>query len=527
MIQSHTYLYQRNGIYYFRLRFRNRLWSSERSTSLSLRTRDRRTAMAHSRHIKSALKAIHADNPELTYEEMRGHLKDIAEWELSMGRSDLADPDMRDIYHEQYFELGNNLAEAITSEPLSIDQHRYLNEALTLFRACMKRLDGNSKPLLTFIDEFDAQKVKPDVSRSVCSDQTDTETMVSVSSLFEQYENEKVQSWKPATERENKAAHSVLVEIFNYLKVEDANKATRADMLKVRDLLQKIPKNRKQRYKDAAIDILLSRDDQSDGLDVVTINNKYLIKLAAVFKWAKQNDLIKKNLTEGLELKVPAKKASEDRNAFSVEQVEQLLSAAKIWSEKRTGKPFHYFVPALAAITGARLNEVAQLQVKDIQTTDIGATYIHINENGIKGKSIKNAFSNRCVPLIDGAYGFVLSEFLKLVENRKETVGIDGLVFDGLKLMKNGYGEQVSKWFNRTLRPKVIKNDKGLAFHSFRHTFSTRFKQNGIELAYTQAIIGHSSGSIAYDRYAKDVEVDRLAEVLKSVFLSDTKRTES
>ncbi|HHL4055008.1 TPA: integrase, partial [Klebsiella pneumoniae] len=97
MLNSRTYLYQRNGVFYIRLRMKttSRLTSSLPShnryklASVSLRTKDRRTAMAHSRHIKAALKAIHADRPNATYEEMREHLKDIAEWELSTGRSDL------------------------------------------------------------------------------------------------------------------------------------------------------------------------------------------------------------------------------------------------------------------------------------------------------------------------------------------------------------------------------------------------------------------------------------------------------
>lgn len=38
-------------------------------------------------------------------------------------------------------------------------------------------------------------------------------------------------------------------------------------------------------------------------------------------------------MTEGLELKVPQRKASEARNAFSTEQVGQLLVAAKAYSE--------------------------------------------------------------------------------------------------------------------------------------------------------------------------------------------------
>ncbi len=531
MLNSCTYLYQRNGVYYFRLRVRQS--NNDRMASVSLRTKDRRTAMAHSRHIKAALKAIHADNPTASYEDMRGHLRDIAEWELSLGRSDLFEPDMRDIYRDQYGELGENLTDALASEPLSIDQHRYINEALKVLKACMRRIEaGDSQSLIDYVDRFDdidRQDDQASVSLSVSAPEVKQEITpsVTVTSLFEQYEAENAQNWKPATLRENQSAHAALIEIFDYLGLgADANTITRADVLKVRDVLQRLPKNRKQRFKDAPLVDLLGREEKTDCLDVVTINNKYLIKMAAVFKWAVRNDLIKKNMTEGLELKVPQRKASEARNAFSTEQVGQLLVAAKSYSQKTSGKPYHYYVTALAAITGARLNEVAQLQVKDVRVTEAGTVYIHINEDdsSLPGKSIKNAHSERCVPLVDGAYGFVLADFMDLLEARRNanascaSNGNDAMVFDGLRLMKNGYGEQVSKWFNRTLLPKVLADRDGLAFHSFRHTVATQLKQHGVELAYAQAIMGHSSGSITYDRYAKEVEVDRLVNVLADVY---------
>ncbi|WP_336983640.1 MULTISPECIES: site-specific integrase [unclassified Cedecea] len=531
MLNSRTYLYQRNGVFYIRLRMKNTGHPSAslpshnryKLASISLRTKDRRTAMAHSRHIKAALKAIHADRPNATYEEMRDHLKDIAECELSMGRSDFFEPDMRDIYRDQYGELGENLTDALASEPLSIDQHRYINEALKVLKACMRRIEaGDSQPLIDYVDRFndiDRQNDQAPVSLSVSASEVKPEVTpgITVASLFEQYEAENAQNWKPATLRENKASHAALIEIFDYLGLNA--EARRADMLRVRDVLQQLPKNRKQRFKDSSLADLLSREDKNDCLDVVTINNKYLIKMAAVFKWAVRNDLIKRNMTEGLELKVPQRKASEARNAFSTEQVGQLLVAAESYSRKASGKPYHYYVTALAAITGARLNEVAQLQVKDIRTTEGGTVYIHINEDdsSLPGKSIKNAHSERCVPLVEGAYGFVLDDFMALVEARRIAVGDDAMVFDGLRLMKNCYGEQVSKWFNRTLLPKVLTDRDGLAFHSFRHTVATQLKQHGVELAYAQAIMGHSSGSITYDRYAKEVEVEILKEKLSAL----------
>lgn len=477
--------------------------------------------MSHSRQIKAALKTIHADNPEMSYEEMRGHLKNIAEWELSTGRSDLFKTDMRDLYRDQYNELGQHLSDAVASQPLTIDQHRYIEEALTVLKACMARIEGDNKPLLNFIDNDSHLHVNPQVSVM-----SSTSNPVYLSDLIKQYEDENLQNWKPATLSENKASHCTLVEIFNYLGLNDLTKTTRADILAVRDVLQQIPKNRKQRFKDIPLADLLAAGG-FDCMDVVTINNKYLVKMSALFKWAVRNDLLEKNLTEGLELKAPPRKASDARKAFSAAQVGQLIDAAKKYADKPSGKPYHYYVPILAAITGARLNEVAQLQVSDIKTTENGTVYIHINEAGLDGKSIKNPHSERSVPLVNGAYGFVLADFLNLVEKRRGASGDDSdggsttndpMIFDGLRLMKNGYGEQVSKWFNRTLLPKAIADRDGLAFHSFRHTVATQLKQKGVELAYAQAILGHSSGSITYDRYAKEVEVLTLWNVLNEVF---------
>ncbi|MDR7938620.1 site-specific integrase [Enterobacter soli] len=535
MLNSRTYLYQRNGVFYIRLRTKatGRLTASLPShyryklASVSLRTKDRRTAMAHSRHIKAALKAIHADNPNVSYEELREHLKTIVEWELSVSRDDLNDPESYQLYVDQYDDIKSNLREAVATERLTVDQHRYINDVIGVLKACQDRLKGDSSGLLSYL-EPETSSLRPSVSLSVSSEPEVPEPKaLTLASLIEQYEQENTQNWKPTTLSENRASHSTLIEIFEYLAIQDVSKATRADMLRVREVLQQLPKNRRQRFKSLPLSDLLNRESKTDCLDVVTINNKYLIKMAAVFKWAVRNDLIAKNLTEGLELKVPQRRASDARDAFSPEQVRQLLVAAKAYSQKTSGKQYHYYVTALAAITGARLNEVAQLQVKDVRATEAGTVYIHINEDdsSLPGKSIKNAHSDRCVPLVDGAYGFVLSDFMSLVEDRRKTEGIAGsllgdnaMVFDGLKLMKNGYGEQVSKWFNRTLLPKVLADRSGLAFHSFRHTVATQLKQHGVELAYAQAIMGHSSGSITYDRYAKEVEVDRLVNVMAGVY---------
>ncbi len=112
-----TYLYQRNGVYYIRMRVK--LYNQYKLTSLSLKTKDRRIAMANSRHIKSALKEIYVDRPNVSYEELREHLKTIVEWELSVRREDMVDPMAYQLYVDQYDETIATLREAITTESLT------------------------------------------------------------------------------------------------------------------------------------------------------------------------------------------------------------------------------------------------------------------------------------------------------------------------------------------------------------------------------------------------------------------------
>ncbi|EJX7632367.1 integrase, partial [Escherichia coli] len=237
MLNSRTYLYQRNGVFYIRLRMKTtgRLTASLPShnryklASVSLRTKDRRTAMAHSRHIKSALKAIHADNPNASYEELREHLKTIVEWELSVSRDDLNDPESYQLYVDQYDDIKSNLREAVATEHLTVDQHRYINDVIGVLKACQDRLKGDSSGLLSYL-EPETGSLRPSVSLSVLAEpEVPDPKALTLASLIEQYEQENAQNWKPATLSENRASHSTLIEIFDYLDIQDVGKATRSD----------------------------------------------------------------------------------------------------------------------------------------------------------------------------------------------------------------------------------------------------------------------------------------------------------
>jgi integrase len=81
----------------------------------------------------------------------------------------------------------------------------------------------------------------------------------------------------------------------------------------------------------------------------------------------------------------------------------------------------------------------------------------------------------------------------------------------------NGYGDKVSKWFNRTfLKNHNLKTSKK-TFHSLRHTFINALKQNEVDQNITDSITGHCIQSMSYGRYGGTYKITTLRNTVNSV----------
>lgn len=545
--QYTLYVYQKpTGVYYLRLRLkapdiiRDNPNHQHGSCSLSLRTKYRREAMSISKEIQRLLAYYQADNPNATYEELRGAFRQFVEDELGFSYKEdvLDDPEQQGLYVGLHGDPIETLRKAMVSYPLTTAQHKFLaNDVIPLHEAAIQRLvKADSSELLALLNKYEQleQPVQPVVQPNQSSDSG--KPVVTIRELIAAYTNEAQEGWSAATRIDNIGRLNNLIDVFEYLGLDtkDIKQLVRTDFIKVRDVFKALPKNRKQKYPNTPLGELLERPDKSDCLDPNTINNNYIRNLNSVFSWAERNDYVHKNLASGLEVAAPIKKKqSADRNAFSKEQLIEILKFANQYQYRIPyGRPWHKWITLLAVITGSRCTEVAQLQVKDIKTTNSGIVYIDINEElddeekeQLAKKSVKNAYSIRSVPLVDGVYEFVLSDFQKLVEERRKAVGDSGLLFDGIKANVKGYGTQVSKWFNRTLLGKLIPNhtELKLSLHSTRHSFTTVLKHAGIEVNIVKGILGHSSGTMTFDRYGKAMPIEALAGAIRQAFLqSDT-----
>ncbi len=474
--------YRRSGVYYLRVR----PLRSRGSCTLSLRSTDRPTAMTTSKQLLSTLRAFHLDNPDATWEELRDHLRSIAEdalatpteWEKLDGMG-LAYSDIREDLHT-----------IACTASLTAPQAKAVEVGGRIMRAAERRLQGHPRGLADIIDELNRDESYDrdslaSVSLSVSPPQGNPAPAaiqepqpLSWEGLSDSYMAEHSVNVKVSTLGALRTQHTVIGRAFEAVGVSDLSKHKREDLIAVRTSL------------------LESREPS-------TVNN-LLATLSTVLKWAEANDLIKKAYTAKLKL---TKNTTSKREGFTESQVAKAMSHANglpATSWQRWGL-------SLLAITGARVGEIAQLTKADIKQVDgqsagDGCWCIDINEDG-PGKSLKNRYSTRLVPLTDGALGFDLTAFLEAVKAGAlpSDNGINAMnASRGLgALLKEALGEDREQ--NQTL-------------HSLRHSMASRLQSKGTPVIYTQAILGHASGSISYDTYGNSVPVKALAEVLREVY---------
>ncbi|MNO43639.1 Phage integrase family protein [compost metagenome] len=139
-----------------------------------------------------------------------------------------------------------------------------------------------------------------------------------------------------------------------------------------------------------------------------------------------------------------------------------------------------------------------------------GLVAIHINEAG-EGKSIKNKQSERLVPITDGAYGFDLVAFLRYVDESRRS--------GNNSLAQIGYRPS-GEWVNQQAIPEALGEsyERGLVFHSLRHSLASLMQAKGVPTTHAQAVMGHASGTITFDTYGSGVPVGTIAELLKELF---------
>lgn len=185
------------------------------------------------------------------------------------------------------------------------------------------------------------------------------------------------------------------------------------------------------------------------------------------------------------------KRRLDDNRGYSWDELVTLFSNPE-FQQLRTaeGRPGNavFWIPLIAAYTGARREELAQLYIEDIHQHAEGSWFIRIIDDR-PDKSVKTDSSRREIPIHPDLIALGL---LTLVQGRKPGTR----VFPQLVKVSDGFAGIVSKsWRPITQRCGVYQSGRN-PLHAFRHSFKTLAREHGIPKEVSDWITGHSSGHV-------------------------------
>jgi integrase len=242
----------------------------------------------------------------------------------------------------------------------------------------------------------------------------------------------------------------------------------------------------------------------ASGKSAATISNGYLACAKALLRFAVSNKLLAANPAEGIKLS-RKKKAGEKMLGYDRGEVARLL---KLASEAH--EPWKKWLPWLAAATGSRIGEVAQLHGASVFEKD-GIAVVHIAPAS-DGGTIKNADSERTIPL----HSALLEQgFIEFVRSKGK-----GPLFYGRtsgdpkrKHASKAITNRLATW----IRQNGFKDPRKAPNHALRHWFKSEAARVGIPDSVADAIQGHTDGRAASEY--RHIELEQMAAAIEKIEL--------
>jgi len=391
-------------------------------------------------------------------------------------------------------------------KPGSVEYRRFALSATHMSITLMESLLAKNEALNSFSSPM------PPATHAEFQDLAESEEdSVSLSQLIEAYCAEKIRegSWTPKTQYSNRGMYDLLLKIVGDLPVSrlDAAAARR-----YKTILQKLPPNLEKSfaYRDLSIPDVLAMKPK-DLMTVTTLNN-HLTKVASLFGWAERNDHIERNYFAHLTLRNP-QRPDEARAAYTEEDLRKIFSTPQ-YREHKFLHPHYYWLPLLGLHTGARLNELCQLELNDIRQQD-GIWVLDINSAG-PSKQLKSKAAKRLIPVHPKLLELGLLAFVEQLRKRGES-----RLFPELPVRRDGASQNASYWFGRYrksigLYHQTPKKD----FHSFRTTFINTLKQKRLPESEIATLVGHAIETQTFGRYGKPYTPEVMLTILKQVDFS-------
>ncbi|RSK31585.1 site-specific integrase [Rhodovulum iodosum] len=300
--------------------------------------------------------------------------------------------------------------------------------------------------------------------------------------------------WTGKTTVQNRAYLNILVEYFGPDRLLAT--ITKQDASEVKKVLQVLPASRNTKPKLKAMPLMQVIKEPGHKKIAAGTLNSHIQMFKMFFDWAERHGHAPHTLFEGM--KVRKDKASEsERKPFTPDQARLIYTELTENPSGLVRKDSHKWGMLLGMFTGARLNEICQLDIADVKQ-DGGTWFLNITDEGDDTKSVKSKAGRRKVPLHSE---LIRLGFLDFVESRRNATRL----FPDYSYSANGgYGRNLGRWCNESFLPKLGIKQPGLVFHSLRHTVVTRLSQADVPEPIVQCIVGHARSGVTQEVYNRE-----------------------
>jgi integrase len=293
------------------------------------------------------------------------------------------------------------------------------------------------------------------------------------------------------------------------------------------DALELLPQSYRKSPKDRAKPIRQiieeNKGSAGKGLSVTTINRN-LDYLGQLFTKARADGLQSvASLDLGALRQRKTVRDRDERPAFTANDLQSVFAHPVWhgWKDKirwqevgtRLVQDGLYWVPLIAALTGARREEIAGLKAEEITVID-GLPAMLLAPNANRG--LKTLAASRTLPLHPQLIELGLPDH---AARQIAKHGDDADLFPDLRPRNGtGFGDQLEYRFRALVQKQLNGNPEGKVFHSLRHYVATELgRMPAVPEAVRKDVLGHSGGSLTAERYTETAPLAVKLEAIRQL----------
>jgi integrase len=324
-------------------------------------------------------------------------------------------------------------------------------------------------------------------------------------------------NWKKEGDYESSLRQKYFPLLLEVVGNKTTDQLNKADVIKYRNAVLNLPVNRHKviKYKNLTIDqIIAQKIPDTDQISKRT-KSHYLSKVSGLLIWLESEGYFVHRIDSPLRGVIKFdKSAHEERDPYSDEELHQLFHSDAYLKGRHKFASF-FWVPLIGLLSGARENEICQLELSDIKVHDSSGLWVfslNQDDSNQTKKSVKKSHHKRLLPIHQILIDLGFLEFYEL----QMALG-DRRLFPELPYKKGkGHIDKFQRWYNRTYKKHCHINNEKVSFHSFRHNV-VNYLTHKLEVGEDRTFhfLGQKPiGGVQVVRYLKASELIMFANIL-------------